>query len=87
MKKIDATTITPEQCKLARAFLKWSQEDLSGNVRVTKKTIADFERGHRVPYKRTIQDIAQAFEKEGIRFEETNEDFIVKMSKNKCSTL
>ncbi len=87
MKESDITTITPEQCKLARAFLKWSQENLSSEVRVTKKTIADFERGYRVPYKRTIEDIAQAFQEKGIRFEETDEYFIVKMSKNKSPTL
>lgn len=73
--------ITPEQCKVARMFLKWSQEDLSDEVRVTKKTIADFERGARVPYKRTVDDIEEAFKKNGVSFEENDEEFIVKLSK------
>ena len=62
-------------------FLKWSQEDLSAEVRVTKKTIADFERGARVPYKRTVDDIEEAFRKNGVSFEENDEEFIVKLSK------
>lgn len=73
--------ITPQQCKVARMFLKWSQEDLSEEVRVTKKTIADFERGARIPYKRTAEDIEEAFKKKGVSFEETDKEYIVKLLK------
>ena len=38
-------TFTPAQCRAARALLNWSQQDLVAHSKITKKTIADFERG------------------------------------------
>ena len=38
-------SLSPAQCRAARALLNWTQEDLVRNSKVTKKTIADFERG------------------------------------------
>ena len=60
--------ITAKQCKAARAFLNWSQQELAENVRVVQKTITDFERNARVPQRRTAEDIKTILEKAGIEF-------------------
>ncbi len=60
--------ITPEQCKAARALLGWNQDTLASNARVAKQTLADFERGARQPYERTLRDIIAALEEAGIEF-------------------
>ena len=72
--------ITPEQCRAARAFLNWSQEDLAKKVRVIKTTIGDFERKKTIPYRKTLEDIRTEFEKAGIRFENNKTGFGVKLS-------
>ena len=65
--------ITPKQCKAARSFLGWSQQDLADKVRVVQKTIADFERGVRTPQRRIAEDIRTIFEEAGIKFENDDE--------------
>jgi transcriptional regulator with XRE-family HTH domain len=60
--------ITPEQSRAARALLDWSQEDLETRAQVAKKTIADFERGAQIPYKRTLNDIEATFGVAGVLF-------------------
>src|SRR5437868_5833721 len=42
-------TLSPAQCRAARALLNWSQVDLVRASGITKKTIADFERGANHP--------------------------------------
>lgn len=61
-------TITAKQCKAARAFLGWSQNDLASKARVAQKTITDFERGVTNPQRRIVEDIKVIFESEGIEF-------------------
>lgn len=60
------------QCRAARALLDWSQADLAEISKVATKTLADFERGHRVPYVRTLADIRKALENAGVVFVEEN---------------
>lgn len=60
--------ITTEQCRAARALLGWSQTNLAEAASTATKTIADFERGARIPYERTLQDLKDALEKAGIEF-------------------
>ena len=71
MKK-DEGPFRPEQCRAGRALLNWSQEELAKRARVAKQTLADFERGARSPYPRTLADIRAALEAEGVEF--TNGD-------------
>ena len=66
MKKVE--NFLPEQCRAARAFLNWSQAELAERAGVAKQTLADFERGARTPYPRTLADIKKALEAEGIEF-------------------
>src|SRR5260370_13755144 len=61
-------TFTHAQCRAARALLNWSQEDLVAHSKITKKTIADFERGATHPRPQTLAQIAVAFEAAGIEF-------------------
>jgi transcriptional regulator with XRE-family HTH domain len=56
------------QCRAARALLGWSQDQLEAASKVAKKTIADFERGARSPYPRTLADLRRALEVAGIEF-------------------
>jgi transcriptional regulator with XRE-family HTH domain len=65
-------SITPAQCRAARALLDWSQEHLSEKSGVGAKTIVDFEQGKRSPFARTIRDLQEALEAAGIEF--TNGD-------------
>ena len=60
--------IVPEQCRAARALLGWSQDQLEAASSVAKKTIADFERGARSPYARTLVDVRAALETAGVEF-------------------
>lgn len=54
-------------------MLGWSQDRLAEESRVNKKTIADFERGARQPYDRTLRDLREALEKAGVQFLEDGE--------------
>jgi hypothetical protein len=65
-------SISPAQCRGARGLLRWSQSDLSEASKTATKTIADFERGAREPYPRTIADVRSALEKAGIEFIDEN---------------
>jgi transcriptional regulator with XRE-family HTH domain len=56
-------TLTPEQCRIGRALLGWTQTDLAKRSGVTKPTIAAFETGARQPYVRTLDDLRRALEK------------------------
>lgn len=60
--------ISVEQCRSARALLGWSQADLASKAKVAKQTLADFERGARQPYERTLRDIQDALEAAGVVF-------------------
>lgn len=61
--------MSPAQCRAARALLNWSQDDLVSLCRITKKTIADFERGATIkPHPASLEAIGAAFEASGIEF-------------------
>lgn len=60
--------ITPEQCRMARAGLHWSQVELSRRSGVAPATIAAFEKGLRTPYPRTVRDLEAALEIGGVEF-------------------
>ncbi len=64
-----SSMISSEQCRAARAWLGWSQEDLAGSAKVSLSTIRDFERGEREPIAHNIQAIQRALEASGIHFE------------------
>jgi transcriptional regulator with XRE-family HTH domain len=59
--------MTPSQCRMARAHLRWGVRDLAKAAQVSPDTIARLERGENL-YPRTLVDIQRALEKAGCRF-------------------
>lgn len=64
--------ISKEQCRAARALIGWNQDELAAASRITKKTIADFERGARTPHLKNLEIIKATLEKAGIIFIQEN---------------
>lgn len=60
--------LTVEQCRGARAMLGWSQEELARAANVARQTIADFERGARMPITNNLVSIRRTLESAGIEF-------------------
>jgi transcriptional regulator with XRE-family HTH domain len=71
-KVAEIMSLTPSQCRAARALLNWSQGELAEASKVATKTIANFELGKRRPYDRTLDDLRSALEAAGVEF--TNGD-------------
>jgi transcriptional regulator with XRE-family HTH domain len=61
-------TISPAQCRAARALLDWQQRDLAKKSGVSKQAILQFERGRRASWPRTLDDLREAFEDAGVEF-------------------
>ena len=61
-------TISPEQCRAARALLDWSQAKLAKASGVGKTTIIHFEGRTRKPYASTRQTLRATLEAAGIIF-------------------
>jgi transcriptional regulator with XRE-family HTH domain len=64
--------ISSEQCRAARAWLGWSQQELARRAHVGLSTIKDFERGDRKPIANNLNAIQSAIEAEGITFIDEN---------------
>lgn len=64
----DENAITPAQCLGARAMLGMSRAQLAEASKVSQATLADFEAGKRQPYTRTLADIREALEAQGVEF-------------------
>jgi transcriptional regulator with XRE-family HTH domain len=60
--------ITPDQCRAARALLRWTQEQLAETAGVGVSTVEAFEAALRQPIDRNRAAIRQAFEAAGIAF-------------------
>lgn len=61
-------SISPAQCRAARALLDISRENLAARAEVGERTLVDFERGARTPLKSTMAAIRRALEGSGIEF-------------------
>ncbi|WP_316231609.1 helix-turn-helix transcriptional regulator [Bradyrhizobium sp. SZCCHNR1051] len=60
--------MSPEQCRAARAWLNWSQEQLAAKAQVSSSTLRDFEAGRRVPIANNLAAIRRTLEDAGIEF-------------------
>ncbi len=65
-------TLSPELCRAARNLLDLSQQDLAEAAGVGRSTIADFERGARLPTPEKLAAIQAALEAAGVAFIEPN---------------
>ena len=61
-------SLSPNQCKAARALLGWTQEDLHQRSKLAKKTIAAFETGDRNSHPSTLVALRTTLEAAGILF-------------------
>lgn len=62
-------TITPAQCRAARALLNWTQPELAERCDIHIQTISNFEKEASTPTKSTIDKIIMTFEFAGIAFD------------------
>jgi DNA-binding transcriptional regulator YiaG len=58
--------MSPEQCRAARAWLGWSQQDLARLASVGLSTVKDFENGHRTPIANNLNALQRAIEAAGM---------------------
>jgi len=65
---VTSPQISAAQLRAARAWLELSQDDLAARANVGRRAIADFERGARLPYDRTLDQIRAAVEELGVEF-------------------
>ena len=59
-------TISPEQCRAARAWLSWSQGELAERASVGLSTVKSFEGGARIPIANNLSAIQRALEEAGV---------------------
>lgn len=60
------STLSPEQCRAARGWLGWSQDELARRATVGLSTVRDFEAGRRTPIANNIDAMRRAFETAGV---------------------
>lgn len=58
--------LSPEQCRAARAWLGWSQDDLAKRASVGLSTLKDFENGKRSPMRNNLDAMRRVLEAAGI---------------------
>ena len=58
--------MSPEQCRAARGWLGWSQQELADHARIGLSTVRDFEAGRRQPIINNIEAIRRALEAAGV---------------------
>ena len=58
--------MAPEQCRAARGWLGWSQQELAARARVGLSTVKELERGGKL-IAATAEAIQRAIEQAGIR--------------------
>lgn len=60
--------MTPDQCRAARALLRWKGSQLAFEARVGLSTVTNFETRARRTRKQKVQAMRRALEIGGIRF-------------------
>lgn len=65
-------SITPDQCRAARALIDIGQKELSELADVSRGAIIDFENGKREPIPNNLKAIRSALEEGGVIFIEEN---------------
>lgn len=65
-------TLTPAQCRAARALIGWSRDQAANAAKVAERTLVDFENGTRSPRDSTLTAIRGALEAAGVIFIDQN---------------
>lgn len=60
--------VSSEQCRAARAWANWSQEELAKRANVGLSTVRAFEKGTHTPIRNNLDAIRAALEGAGIQF-------------------
>jgi transcriptional regulator with XRE-family HTH domain len=68
---LDLPPLTPGQCRAARGFLDWTQEELAERATVSRGTIRDFEKGRHALHRSTQTLLVKAFQAAGVAFVST----------------
>lgn len=58
--------MTPEQCRAARGWLDWTQDDLAKRASVSLSTVRDYEKGRRTPISNNLTAMCNALQTGGI---------------------
>ncbi|WP_322096058.1 helix-turn-helix transcriptional regulator [Pelagibius litoralis] len=66
------TLFFPDLCRAARNILNMSQWDLAEAAGIARSTVAEFERGARVPISNNLQAMRDALEAAGVAFIEAD---------------
>ena len=61
-------SMSPAQCRAARALIGWEQSQLASTAKVARTTLIDFEAGARQPRAATVAAIRAALEAAGVEF-------------------
>jgi transcriptional regulator with XRE-family HTH domain len=64
--------ITPAQCRAARGFLGWNQNELAEKAGISIVTVNQFETGISEPRRATLDVVRRAFERAGVVFIDEN---------------
>lgn len=67
-----AMSITPDQCRAARALVNLSQQGLAAASGVSLRTISHFEKGERTPIPANMRALRSALEAAGVVFIDAN---------------
>jgi DNA-binding transcriptional regulator YiaG len=61
-------TMSPAQCRAARALIAMDQATLAAAANVSRNVVIDFEKGRRVPGRNNLAAIQRVLEEAGIEF-------------------
>ncbi len=60
-------SLTPGQCRAARGFLDWTQDELAERAGLSRSTIRDFEKGRHDLQPGSAQQIVRTLEEGGLQ--------------------
>jgi len=76
--------VTYKQFIAARELLGWTREDLEKKAKISRSTLAEFERGNRNLRMDNFEKLLKAFEKAGIKFVNNEEGVgVIELSNKK----